>query len=171
MQALADNHGACVLAEDGSRLLFLRRRILPSWLAFVLLLVAVVAGGNGGVQLAAGVPAAGAALLGLGAVAALGGWAVVRRRRRVRSAPLDAGDALLVVDLGTGRLLDGAGSELAPLSAVRFDQAMQATSSSRALRASWPGGSLVVYRGDAMSPRGSIGPAVEALRAHGITVA
>jgi hypothetical protein len=169
MQVLADN-GGYVLAEDGERLLFFRRRILPSWAAFVPGVLAVVAAGNGVVQLVVGDLAAGIVLLLVSALAALAWRAVVRSRRRVRTAPLDPSSAVVVVDTAARGLRDGCGAHLAPLDAVRIERAFQATSSARSLRVTWPGGAEVVYRGDALVPGGSIAVAVDALRARGLTV-
>ena len=170
MQLLADN-GGYVLAEDGARLLFFRRRILPTWLAFVLGLLAVVALVNGVVQIVVASTAAGAVLLALGVLSGLGLRVVLARRRRAKAAALDPVTAVLAIDLRTRTLRDGLGSTLAPLDQVRIDRAMQATSSSRALRVSWPDGALVVYRGDPFAPRGSIAEPVAALQQRGLPVA
>jgi len=167
MHALADN-GGYVLAEDGARLLFFRRRILPSWLAFVPGLLAVIALGNGLVQLVLGNLAAGGALLVLGAGSGLGLRAVLRSRHRAKAAPLDPTTALLVIDLEARALLDGGGRILAPLDAVRVERSMQVTSSARALRIVWPGGAVVVYRGDALQTGGSITVPVDVLHARGV---
>jgi hypothetical protein len=169
LRAVADN-GGYVLADDGARLLFLQRRILPSWAAFVPGLLAVIALGNGAVQLGLGHLVPGGVLVVVGAVAGFGLRAALGRRRRARAAPLDPGSAVLVIDLGAQTLLDGAGRTLAPLHAVRLERSMQATSSARAIRIVWPGGAEVVYRGDALVPGGSIGAAVEALRTRGLFV-
>jgi hypothetical protein len=169
VQVLADN-GGHVLAEDGSRLLFLSRQILPSWLTFVPGVLALVTIGNGAVQLAIGNLLAGVVLLAVGAVSVLGVRAVLRRRARAIATPLDPATALLVIDLGTNTLRDRADLELAPLEAVRVERSMQLTSSARALRIVWPGGAMIVYRGDALRLRGSIGPPVAALRARGVPV-
>jgi hypothetical protein len=167
LRALADN-GGYVLAEEGGRLLFLQRRILPSWSAFVPGLLAVVAVGNGLVQAGVGNLAAAGVLLVIGGACGVGLRSVLRSRRRARAAPLDPATALVVVDLGAGALLDGAGQVLARLDVVRIDRSVQLTSSARALRVVWPGGATVVYRGDALVPGGSIQAAVEALHAHGV---
>ena len=169
MHALADN-GGYVLAEDGARLLFFQRRILPSWLAFVPGLLAVIALGNGVVQLVLGNLAVGSGLLALGAASALGLRTVLRSRRRVKAAPLEPTTALLVIDLGARTLLDGGGRILAPFEQVRIERSMQLTSSARALRVVWPAGAMVVYRGDALQPGGSIAVPAEALRARGVSI-
>jgi hypothetical protein len=169
VRLLADN-GTSVLAEDDGRLLFFRRRILPSWAAFVPALLAVIAIGNGAVQLAVGNVVAGGVLLAIGMACGLGWRAVVARRRRAREAPLEPTDALVVLDLAQGRLFDVNGDALAPLDTVRIDRAMQATSSARSLRVTWPGGRVVVYRGDPFARHGSMRDAVDALQARGVTV-
>jgi hypothetical protein len=169
LSPLADN-GGYVLAEDGSRLLFFRRRILPSWMAFVSGLLAVIALGNGVVQLVLGNLAAGGALLVAGAGAALTLLAVLRSRRRATATPLEATTALVVIDLEARSLLDGGDRILAPLDAVRVERSMQMTSSARALRIVWPGGAMVVYRGDALLPGGSIAVAIEVLRTRGVPI-
>lgn len=169
MHVLADN-GGYVLAEDGARLLFLERRILPSWVPFVAGLLALITFGNGVVQLAIGNPAAGAVLVVLGALSALALRVARHSRRQAKSAPLDPSTALLVIDLGARTLLDASGRVLASLDDVRIDRSMQLTSSARALRVTWADGSAVVYRGDALQPGGSIAVATEALQTRGLTI-
>ncbi len=61
---------------------------------------------------------------------------------------------------------DPAGESLAPLASVRFAPVMQLGSSSRALAASWSGGSMVVYRGSPFA--GGFQDALDALRRHGV---
>jgi hypothetical protein len=168
MRSLADN-GGYALVEDGPRLLFFQRRILPSWLPFVCGLLALITLGNGLVQLVLGHPAPGAILLGVGAASVLALHAVQTRRRAVRLAPLDPGQALVVIDLEHRVLRNGRGDELAALETVRVERTMQLTSSARAVRVVWPGGTVMVYRGDPLTPGGSIEAAVEALRERGIS--
>jgi hypothetical protein len=115
--------------------------------------------------------AAGGGLVVVSAGTALALRAVLRSRRRARAAPLDATAALVVIDLEARTLLDGGARILAPLDAVRIERSMQMTSSARALRIVWPGGAMVVYRGDALLPGGSIAVAVEGLRARGVPIA
>lgn len=169
MQALADN-GGYVLAEDGARLLFLRRRVLPSWLPFVLGVVGTIAVGNAVVLTIADAAGAAGVLLVVGFLCGAGLSTVLGRRTRARQAPLDPNEAIVVLDLGTRTLFDGTGQALAPLDQVRVEKAMQATSSSRSLKVAWPGGSAVVYRGDPFVLRGgSIDVPVAALAQRGIT--
>lgn len=169
MQVLADN-GGYVLAEDGGRLLFFQRRIVPSWLVFVPGLLAIICAGNGIVQLVVGNVAAGLVILALGAVGLAGLRFALRARKRAMSAPLDPAGASLVVDLETATLRDARGNGLAPLTGVRFEKAMQATSSARSLRVTWAGGSLVLYRGDPLTPSGSIDAPARVLQERGLPV-
>lgn len=166
---LADN-GGYVLAEDGSRLYFLRRQILPTWLPFVLGVVAVVGLVNAVVLAATVDVAAGAVLLVVGAGAGAGLYAVLASRRRAKAAPLDPAAAIVVLDLGAGVLLNGAGQAFAALGQVRVQRAMQVTSSSKALKVVWPGGSCVVYRGDPFVLRhGGIDVPIGALAQRGVS--
>lgn len=66
-------------------------------------------------------------------------------------------------------LADNGGYVLAD-DAVRIERSMQLTSSARALRIVWPGGAMVVYRGDPLLPGGSINLPVEALHARGVPI-
>ena len=133
-------------------------------------LLAVIALGNGIIQLVLGTFAAGGVLLVVGAGCGLGLRAVLRSRRRATAAPLDSATALVVIDLGVGTLFDGGGRVLAPLVAVRIETSMQMTSSAKALRVAWPGGAQVVYRGDPFHPKGSIDVASKALQARGVPI-
>ncbi len=99
----------------------------------------------------------------LGGLGASWTWAAEKRDR----GAIPAREAwIAVVDLEARTLETPEGEILAPLSDVRFAPVMQLGSSSRALAAKWPGGSRVVYRGSPFA--GSIQPAVEALRRHGV---
>jgi hypothetical protein len=171
VQVLADN-GGYVLAEDGPRLYFLRRRILPTWLPFVLGVVALIGVVNAVVLAVTVDVAAGAVLLVLGLAAGAGLAAVLAGRRRAKAAPLDPAAAIVALDLGAGVLLNGAGQALAALGQVRVQRAMQVTSSSKALKVLWPGGSCVVYRGDPFVVRGGgIDVPAVALAERGVSTA
>lgn len=169
MQVLADN-GGFVLAEDDARLLFFQRRIIPTWLVFVPGLLAVITVANAVVQAALGNYVAGAVLVLVGVACSFGVRAALSSRRRAMTAPLDAATAVLVIDRGARALLDGDGRVLAAIDTIRVEKAMQATSSARALRVAWHGGAVVVYRGDALRPGGSIDVPAEALRSRGVPV-
>lgn len=171
MQLLADN-GAYALAEQGARLLFFRRRgLVPSWALFVTSLLTFILGAPGvAFAFAPEVPAG--VSLGLLTAAALAGVTtalLVRRRRRALARPLDPRAAILVLDREAGQLVEADGRPLAPLEHVRLSRAMQLTSSARMLRAQWPGGSRVVYRGDFLT--GSIDPPIRALASRGLRCA
>jgi hypothetical protein len=168
VQVLADN-GGFVLAEDGARLLFLRRRILPAWLPFVLCVVGVIAVGNAIVLTIADAAAGGAVLLLFGFLCGAGVHVVLGSRRRAKAEPLDPGGAIVALDLAAGTLTNGFGGVLAALDQVRIEKAMQVTSSSKSLKAMWPGGSCVVYRGDPFVTKGgSIDVPLAALAQRGV---
>lgn len=153
MQVLADN-GGYVLAEEGPRLLFFRRRILPTWVPFVLGVVGVVALANAVVLTVAGTASAAGALLVVGFLCGGGLYRALGARRRARLEPLHPASAVVVLDLASRAVLDGAGQVLAHLDQARVRKAMQATSSSRSLQVVWPGGGVTVYRGDPFVLRG-----------------
>ena len=167
MRVLADN-GRFVLAEDGTRLLFFERRILPTWTAYVPGLLTFIAMGNVVIQLVAGNVAAAGVLLAISVVSGVVLLAAMRSRRQSRAKPLDATDAHVQLDLEARTLLDGDGRVLASLDEVRVDKAMQLTSSARALRIVWPGGQRVVYRGDPLARNGSIATPAAALEERGV---
>jgi len=139
-------------------------------LGFVLALFTLIAGGNGIVWLMVGIRSGEASELGgvLIAVAAVAGfgasrvWAAEKRDRTVIPGQ-DTWVAML--DLGTQTLESPQGESLAPLSSVHFASVMQIGSSSRALAARWPGGSMVVYRGNPFA--GSAQEARDVLQSHG----
>ncbi|MEM7356176.1 MAG: hypothetical protein AAF657_35500, partial [Acidobacteriota bacterium] len=140
-------------------------------LLFVLALLTVIVGGNGIVWLTLGFRSGQINVLGvvLTAVAALTSfgasriWAAEKRDRTV----IPGREAwVAVIDLETQTLESPRGESLAPLPSVRFLSVMQLASSSRALAAHWPGGSLVVYRGNPFA--GSSLEARDALRSHGV---
>ena len=161
-----------VLFADGRRLVFADRGTsYRRVLVFVLALLAVIAGANGTFWLVAGIRAGETSRLGIvraavalpSAFAASRVWAAEKRDHRV--VPGEE-TWVAVLDLESQMLETPEGDSLAPLSSVRFVPVMQFGSSSRALSASWPGGSMVVYRGSPFA--GSFHEALDALRRSGV---
>jgi hypothetical protein len=105
VQVLADN-GGYVLAEEGSRLLFFKRGILPTWALFVPGLLAVIGVANAVLLVATGNAAAGGILLIIGALAAAAAYAVRQSRRRARATPLAPDEAVVVLDLAARQRSD-----------------------------------------------------------------
>ena len=163
-----------VLFSDGQRLIFAdrgtsyRRVVL-----FVLGLLTVIFVANGILQVALGISLGnslmlGAILTGVGAVTASAVrwlWMVDKEERK--TVPI-RDEWVLIVDLEARTIEAPHGETLAPLDAVRFTPAMQFGSSDRALKAHWPGGSAVVYRGHPFA--GPWTAARDVLRRHDIDV-
>jgi hypothetical protein len=162
---IAESAGV-VLVENGPLIYFVDRRTGGLSIAvFVIALVAVIAGVNGGVLLAGG-HAAGAVVLGVAVLAVAVLVLVLRSLRRQRGRSLEHLPRTLIIDRDAGVVLRGDGRTLAQLDAVRFVSVFQLGSSSRALACEHPGGRVVVCRGSPFS--GSIGPHLEALRGRGL---
>ena len=165
---LAESSGIALIEQDG-RLLVADQGIAWTWTAsFVLGLVGFIFGLNGLAQLllwllsGEGILLVGLiflplGLLGLGGVAAL--W---QRRRRRRALPPDALRLIASFDLRAGVLRDGRGEERCRLGDVRLVRRFQFTASAPCLAAVWPGGSLVLVRGNVFA--GGIGAVEGALR-------
>jgi membrane protein implicated in regulation of membrane protease activity len=163
--------GGSVVAEQGPSVLIIDRRTGPlSVLAFVLGVIALVVGGFGAVALLTSTPSAalGAVFLVVGLVVAGATLATRRSIRRSRSKPLDSYQPVAVFDRERRVFVDGNGSVVAPLDQVRFQRAMQMTSSSPKLVAKTPNGTRVLLRGNPFS--GGIGNLDEVLTAavHGV---
>ena len=167
---LADN-GSFVLAEDGDVLLFFRRRIVPTWAVFVAGLLTVILLANAVLLALTASLLGGAVLLGLGGVCGVALQMLAQKRRAARERPLDAHEAILGIDLAQRQVRGGNGQLLSSLEAARVEKTMQATSSSRALTITWPGGRNVVYRGDPFARHGSIDAPAAILKARGVPVA
>ena len=167
MQVLADN-GGYVLAEVGARLLFFKRRIIPTWMVYVPGLLTVIGGANVVIQLVVGNVAAAGVILAVCVVTGLSFGAALRSWQRARLKPLYANDALVQLDLEGRTLLQGDGHVLSGLDQTRVEKSMQLTSSARALTIVWPGGKCVVYRGDPLALNGSIATPASALKARGV---
>ncbi len=166
MSTLLVRCGDGVLVDDGARWIFGRQPGAGgNVVAFVVGLVGLVLAGNGIVQLVIGeIIAFGIAATVFGALLIYVAVGIVRGRDRQRTvAPLQP---LLQLDFASGMILDATGRPLAPLGEVVFASSMQLTSSARALHCRWPGGDVVVLRGDAFG--GGIAPAIDALRARGL---
>lgn len=163
--------GGLVVAEQGPLVLVIDRRTGPlSVLAFVLGVIALVVGGFGAVALLTSTPSAslGAVFLVVGLVVAGAALATLRSIRRSRSKPLDTYQPVAVFDRARRLFVDGNGSVVAPLAHVRFQRAMQITSSSPKLVAVTPNGTRVLMRGNPFS--GGLGNLGEVLTAavHGV---
>ena len=161
-----------VLFSDGHRLVFADRRAsYRRVVLFVLTLLAVIFTVNGVYGIAVGMQLGGGLALGaiLTAAGALTGsvarwmWTVEKQDLK---APPSRDKWVLVVDLEARHVEAPHGEVLAPLNAVRFSPVAQWGSSSRALAATWPDGSTVVYRGNPFA--GSWTAARDVLRRHGI---
>lgn len=163
--------GGSVVAEQGPLVLVIDRRTGPlTVLAYVLGVMTLVTGGFGAVALLTSTPSAavGAAFLAVGLVVAGATLATLRSIRRSRSKPLDSYEPVAVFDRERRVFVDGNGSVVAPLDQVRFQRAMQITSSSPKLVAVTPNGTRVLKRGNPFS--GGIGNLDEVLTAavHGV---
>ncbi len=163
--------GGSVVAEQGPLVLVIDRRTGPlSVLAFVLGVIALVVGGFGAVALLTSSPSAalGAVFLVAGLVVAGATLATLRIIRRTRSKPLGTYQPVAVFDRARRVFVDGNGTVVAPLDHVRFQRAMQITSSSPKLVAVTPNGTRVLMRGNPFS--GGIGNLEEVLTAavHGV---
>ncbi len=167
LRLLADN-GGYVLAEAGGRLLFFKRRIIPTWMVYVPGLLTAIGVVNAIIQMVGGEVAAAGGLLAVCVASGAILYAAIQSRRRSRVKPLEAKDALVQLDIEGRRLLDGDGQVLSSLDEARVEKSMQLTSSARALKVVWPGGARVVYRGDPLALNGSIAAPADALKARGV---
>lgn len=140
-----------VLCERGHDLVIARR---PGGVSvtvlFVLALVAFIVGVNGVFQLVQALRGLSPwpiplVMLTVTALAAFGFALAYRKRRRDAALPLVPE---LVVDPHHGVLRDAGGQVIAPLAQVRFERQLQLGSSSAALACRWPGGALVIARGN-----------------------
>jgi len=163
-----------VLFSDGRRLVFANRGTAYRRVAlFVLALLALIFTANGVYWIAAGMRSGGGLVLGaiLTAAGVLTGlaaqWTWTVEKQDLKAVP-GRDQWILVIDLEARHVEARHGEVLAPLDAVRFSPVAQLGSSSRALGATWPGGSAVVYRGSPFG--GSWTAARDVLRRHGIEV-
>jgi hypothetical protein len=143
-----------VLFSAGRRLVFADRD--TSWrrvVLFVLALLALIFTANGVYWIATGMRFGSGLVLGavltaagvLAGVAARWTWTV--EKEDLKTVP-SRDQWVLVIDLEARQVEARHGEILAPLDAVRFSPVAQMGSSSRALVATWPSGSAVVYRGN-----------------------
>lgn len=168
VEPLADN-GAWVLAEQGERLFFFRRRgLVPAYAVFVAALLTFICAVQAAVLPFIPGGSATAGLIALAVAVVTGGLLVlfVRWRRAALERPLDPRHAVLVLDRAANQVTDAAGTRLAALDQLRFEKAFQLASSARMLVAVWPGGWRIVYRGDWFS--GLLDAPLDALTARGL---
>ena len=161
-----------VLFSQGPRLVFANRGTsYRRVLLFVLALLTLIFGVNGIVWFVVGIRSGEISMLGIGltavaVLAAFGASRVWAADERERPAIPGEDAWVAVIDLETQVLESPTGESLAPLSSVRFVPVMQLGSSSRAVAAKWPGGSLVIYRGHPFA--GSFHEAHTVLQRHGL---
>ena len=172
-QVLCESAG-WVLFSDEQRLVFANRGTsYRRVLVFVLLLLTLIAGVNGVVWLVMGIRSEEASPLGIvltvvAGLAGSGAWRLWAAEKRDMTDLPGHDKWVAVVDLEKQTLESPEGGSLAPLPSVRFVPVLQLGSSSRALAAKWPGGSMVVYRGHPFA--GSFHAALDALHRAGVSV-
>ncbi|MCV7283318.1 hypothetical protein H7J88_27140 [Mycolicibacterium flavescens] len=157
--------GGLVVTDDGRRVLVIDRGTGPlTVLAFVLGVLAVVAGGFGLVALITTSPSTtvGAVFVAAGVALAVATFLVVRRIRRYRGRPLHECRPAAVLDRKL-ELFSYRGGALVQLDQVRFARKFQIGSSSPKLVAEMPGGTRILKRGNPFD--GGVGNIDEVLNA------
>lgn len=150
MQEIGKGSGV-VIAHEGQRLIIIDRKTTSIFtVVFVLGLLASIPGLSGILMLSQSMLTLGLSLLGVGLIFGAGFALALRAKRQREQIPLAEMTPLLVLDLEAGQLLDGAGRQLAPLEQTRFSKRFQFGSSSPALVATYPGGEIVVARGNGL---------------------
>lgn len=168
--------GAFELIEDGPRLVFIDRATNGIDIGiFVVGLLTFILGSNGVVWTVLAITGRDGtfALMGAGFLAVVAILvtvlvALVRARRRRRSAPLGEQRILLVLDRAQGAVCTGEGRPLAPLAGIVVREAYQLGSSSKALEVASSAGVFTVAQGSPFS--GSIDDVAHALRQRGFPV-
>jgi len=150
------------LVDDGRALWVVDRG--TGWMATAVFVSALVTGIGllGGVAILITVGLAGLAPLLLGVFGAAVLVMFIQMKRRREQAPPEALTVLCVVDLAHGQLKDAHGRPLAWLNQVQLKRAFQIGSSSPALEAHYPGGKLILVRGNPFA--GSIDDVEHVLR-------
>jgi hypothetical protein len=164
MQTTIARCGSGVLVADGERWTFGHQPGTGgNVLVYLFGLIGTIFSVNG-IAIAVTQHIGGLALLVVGLPLLATAVAIVRSRNKRRMNPTL--QPIVVLDFAVGMLLDGIGRPLAPLAQVAFSAHFQLFSSARMLECRWPGGHVVVLRGDAFG--GSIAPARDALRRRGL---
>ena len=172
-QVLAQASGVKVVAI-GRRVILARTDTGPYAIAAFVLGLLTANFGIGGIALLAvtvgepGFPTVGIVLASIGAITAFALVQVIKHIRAQKAKPLDQLPVLVTFDLADGVLLDSAGASLAPLGQVKVGRAFQLASSSPALIARFPGGSLKLVKGNPFA--GGVRGIEAALRGRGIQV-
>lgn len=149
MMRIIAEHGGLVVAEDGWDVIVIDRGNGAGEItAFVLLIVTLVFGGFGALVLLTpiGVPGIiGAALLAVGLATGASLYAILRKLRGARDAPLDTCTPVAVFDREQRNYRDVTG-RLTPLNRIRIHRQMQLASSSPKLVVTTPHGTDVLKR-------------------------
>lgn len=115
-----------------------------------------------------GLPTVGIVLTAIGAVVGFGFFQVIKHIRAQKAKPLDQLPVVVTFDLANGVLLGSDGGLIAPLAQVKIGRAFQIGSSSPALVARFPAGSLKLVKGNPFA--GGVRGIEATLRGRGIQV-
>ncbi|MGW0158530.1 hypothetical protein ACWDUN_04330 [Mycobacterium sp. NPDC003323] len=166
MTRIIAEQGGLVVAEDGQHIVVIDRGNGAGEItAFVLLIVTLVFGGFGALVLLTpiGVPRiVGVALIAIGLATGASVYAILRKLRSARNAPLDAFTPVAVFDREQRTYRDVTGRRV-PLNQIRIHRQMQLTSSSPRLVITTPHGTDVLKRANPFG--GGIGNLDEVLTA------
>jgi hypothetical protein len=174
MREIGSGSGVAII-EDGERLYIIDRQ--TGGLAIGIFVLALIGGlgtlggigitaktiSSGGVGLTIGLVLLGVGLFVDGLLAL-----VIRIYRRRKDHGVDQARQIVVIDLRQGLLCDPTGQSIAPLQSVRFRRRFQVTSSSKALEAVFPTGSIEIAAGNPFA--GGLGNLEAALAQRGLQV-
>jgi len=144
---LAESSGIAVVEHRGALWVVDRKTGWTSTAIFVTGLVAGI-GLLGGFSILFTVGLAGLGPMVVGVLGVVGLVLLVRWKRRQEQAPLQSLPVLCAFDPRQGAVTDAAGRPFAHLQQVELARAFQVTSSSPALELRYPGGKLLLVRGN-----------------------
>lgn len=161
----------CVIFERSSKIYVMEQS--KKWIAtfrFVLLLITFIISANGIYSLISGwmngktLPMFGIIFTVVGVFLGLLLFLIHRVKVKADNLPPDELKAFCILDTDAGNLLGPQNTILAPLSAVSFSKIFSFTSSSPNLALSWPGGKIVIARGNIFA--GGIKPIIDVLNRY-----
>lgn len=161
-----------VVAEEDEKLFFFRDTSFPSAVfIYVAALLAFICTGAGIALFAisgeaGGQRYAGAGILAGGLLLLFVTYKLMTLRKKKQQTLPGAEQRICIIDTRRKELLQGDGRRIAPLESVQMKRKMQITSSSPALFLEWPGGSLLLVRGNPFS--GGTGPLEHLLKNNGV---
>jgi|GEM_PF-5679853 len=139
--------GGLAIYEKGNQIILVNRQLENIFtLIFVLLLITIILGVNGGIIIASNI-VVGLSLILVSILSACAIYLLYKKLKKKQAAELDEKTIVAMIDVEQNLFLDSKGNQLAPMSKVRFSKSFNLTSSSPSIKVRWgKGKSKILFK-------------------------